>query len=220
MIGPKMATMLCVLMTDVPLRANTAQQVLGEVVDHSFNCISVEGHMSTNDTVLLMASGKVGAPPLEGLVLKSFQDELEQVAIELARMIPDDGEGASHLINIQVMGCENYDRAHQIARTVANSSLVKTAVTGCDPNWGRIVSAAGYAGVPFDPEHVSLTVNGFPLYQDGAPIAFDAAKVSQSMRDARETDIVLGFAEGKAAARFWTSDLTVDYVKLNADYHT
>jgi glutamate N-acetyltransferase/amino-acid N-acetyltransferase len=98
--------------------------------------------------------------------------------------------------------------------------LVKTAVTGCDPNWGRIVSAAGYAGVPFAPERVSLTVNGFTLYQDGAPVPFDGAAVSKSMRELRETDVRLGFGEGDAEARFWTSDLTVDYVKLNADYHT
>jgi glutamate N-acetyltransferase/amino-acid N-acetyltransferase len=103
---------------------------------------------------------------------------------------------------------------------VANSSLVKTAVAGGDPNWGRIVSAAGYAGVPFDPALVSLSVNGCTLYQNGAPVSFDETAVSQSMRSNRETDVVLGFGEGSGEARFWTSDLTVDYVKLNAEYHT
>jgi glutamate N-acetyltransferase/amino-acid N-acetyltransferase len=220
MIGPKMATMLCVILTDVTLSVESAQRLLGDVVDRSFNCISVEGHMSTNDTVLLLASGKVGRKPLEGPSLTAFRDGLEQVSVDVARMIPDDGEGASHLITIHVRGCEGNEQAHQIARTVANSSLVKTAVAGCDPNWGRIVSAAGYAGVPFEPRNVSLSVNGFTLYQDGAPVRFEEAAVSQSMRDNRETDVVLGFGEGSGEARFWTSDLTVDYVKLNAEYHT
>ncbi len=220
MIGPKMATMLGVIMTDLSLTVESAQQVLTDVVNRSFNCISVEGHMSTNDTVLLMASGAVGGGPLAGESLARFETELTHAAVELARMIPDDGEGALHLITVNVRGCAFYEEARQIARTVANSALVKTAIAGGDPNWGRIVSAAGYAEVPFNPLQVSLSINGFTLYRAGAPVSFDQTVVSRAIRDNRETEIVLQFGEGDSEARFWTSDLTIDYVKLNAEYHT
>jgi glutamate N-acetyltransferase/amino-acid N-acetyltransferase len=138
----------------------------------------------------------------------------------LARAIPADGEGATHLITIDVTGCASRDAARSIARTVADSALVKTAVAGADPNWGRIVSAAGYAGVPFDPAGVSLKVNGHLLYELGAPAPFDAATVSKSIRAQRDTSVELSFREGTAAVRFWTTDLTAEYVRLNADYTT
>ena len=108
----------------------------------------------------------------------------------------------------------------EIAKTVANSPLVKTALHGADPNWGRIVSAAGYANVPFDPQGVTLRLNGFLLYEKGAPVEFDGKTVSQSIRDNRDTLIQLQFSEGTAERRFWTTDLTAEYVRLNADYHT
>ncbi len=149
-----------------------------------------------------------------------FQTALREVCDELARAIPADGEGATHLITIQVTGCATRDAARTIAKTVAESSLVKTAIAGADPNWGRIVSAAGYAGVPFDPTGVELTVNGMLLYQNATPTKFDAAAVSASIRDNRETSIELRFSEGTGAVRFWTTDLTAEYVRLNADYHT
>jgi len=146
-------------------------------------------------------------------------DNLDE-ALELARQIPDDGEGASHLINIEVRGCKTRDDARRIAQTVANSALIKTAIAGGDPNWGRIVSAAGYAGVPFDPAGVDLSINGFPLYERGAPVAFDAKTVSAAIKASRETSLVLTFREGPANLRFWTSDLNVEYVRFNADYTT
>ena len=220
MIGPNMATMLAVMMTDAPLSPDTAQAAIKAAADQSFNCISVEGHMSTNDTLLLLASGAAGGEPLSGDELEAFQTALTETCIELAKQIPDDGEGATHLICVQVQGCRNASEARQIAQTVANSALVKTAITGGDPNWGRIVSAAGYAGIPFDPSGVDLTVNGHKLYERGAPLPFDAKAVSQAIKDRRETDVVLTFREGSAGIRFWTSDLTVDYVKFNADYTT
>jgi glutamate N-acetyltransferase / amino-acid N-acetyltransferase len=220
MIGPKMATLLAVVLTDAPLTTDAAQSLLQETADASFNCISVEGHMSTNDTLLLLASGRAGGAPLAGKELDLFAAALREMCIELARTIPADGEGATHLITIDVRGCATHAAARQIAQTVANSALVKTAVAGADPNWGRIVSAAGYAQVPFDPQGVNLHVNGLLLYQRGEPVAFDAAAVSQSMRDNHETHIELSFADGDAGIRFWTSDLTVEYVKINADYHT
>lgn len=220
MIGPRMATMLGVVLTDAPLTPEAAQAALARAVDNSFNCISVDGHMSTNDTVLLLANGAAGGPSLAGAELAAFDVELAALCQELARMIPEDGEGATHLITVDVSGCRDPQEARRIAKTVAESLLVKTAITGADPNWGRIVSAAGYAGVPFDPTRVGLTLNGFVLYAEGAPRAFDAEAVSRSIRDHRDTHIVLTFGEGQATARFWTTDLTAEYVRLNADYHT
>jgi glutamate N-acetyltransferase/amino-acid N-acetyltransferase len=220
MIGPKMATMLAVLTTDAALAPVTAQAALEAAVDDSFNSISVEGHMSTNDTVLLLASGAAGTPPLAGADLASFQCALNEMCIELARQIPDDGEGASHLITIDVRGCRTKDEARRIARTVADSALVKTAISGGDPNWGRIVSAAGYADVPFNPAGVDLSINGHPLYERGAPLPFDAPTVSAAIKGQRETQLVLTFQEGTAGVRFWTSDLNVEYVRFNADYTT
>jgi glutamate N-acetyltransferase/amino-acid N-acetyltransferase len=241
MIGPNMATMLGIVTTDAALTPESAQAALKAAVEDSFNCISVEGHMSTNDTVLLLASGAAGGmsevggqrsevsgqrsltthhSPLTGPDLAAFQSTLNELCIELAKQIPDDGEGASHLITIHARGLKTKDDARRIAQTVANSALVKTAVAGGDPNWGRIVSAAGYAGVPFDPAGVGLVVNGHKLYERGAPVAFDAKTVSAAIKASRETTMELSFREGDAAIRFWTSDLNVEYVRFNADYTT
>jgi glutamate N-acetyltransferase / amino-acid N-acetyltransferase len=220
MIGPRMGTMLGLIMTDAHLTPAVAQEALSAIVDDTFNCISVEGHMSTNDTVLLLANGAAGGPPVEGPELEAFQEALHVVCGELSRAIPADGEGATHLLSIEVKGCATKDAARQIARTVADSPLVKTAIAGADPNWGRIVSAAGYAGVPFDPAGVELHLNGTLLYREGTPTKFEAAAVSASIRDHRETRIFLKFSEGEAHAHFWSTDLTVEYVRLNADYHT
>ncbi|MCA9248182.1 MAG: bifunctional glutamate N-acetyltransferase/amino-acid acetyltransferase ArgJ [Planctomycetales bacterium] len=220
MIGPNMATMLAVIMTDAKLGANDAQAMLTEVTDDSFNSISVDGHTSTNDTALLLASGQVGTAPLAGAELASFKNALLEVCVELARMIADDGEGATHLITIRVNGCATLADARRIAQSVANSPLVKTAIAGNDPNWGRIVSAAGYSGVDFAAEGVSLHVNGFLLYEQGTPAEFDDPKVSASIAASRETDVELTFSEGSAGCRFWTCDLTTEYVHINADYRT
>ncbi len=219
MIGPRMATMLGLVLTDAAMAPAAAQQALAAAVEDSFNCISVDGHMSTNDTVLLVANGASGVS-LTGADLAQFQRALGEVCGELARAIAADGEGATHLVVIDVRGCATRQAAHRIAKTIAESPLVKTAVAGADPNWGRIVSAAGYSSVPFDPARVSLEVNGITLYQAGAPAAFDAAAVSQSIRAQYETHIVIRFSEGEATVRFWTTDLTAEYVRLNADYHT
>ena len=220
MIGPQMATMLCVVATDAMLMPSEAQAALKYAVESSFNCISVEGHMSTNDTVLLLASGAADSQPLGNQELPLFEAALQELCVELAKQIANDGEGASHLITLDIRGCKARDDAHRIAKTVANSALVKTAIAGSDPNWGRIVSAAGYAGVPFDPAGVDLSVNGHLLYERGAPVAFDAKIVSASIKQNRDTSLVLTFREGQAAVRFWTSDLNVNYVRFNAEYTT
>jgi glutamate N-acetyltransferase/amino-acid N-acetyltransferase len=215
-----MATLLAVVMTDAALTPADAQAALQAAADESFNCISVEGHMSTNDTMLLLASGGATSVPLAGAELAAFRQALRDVSIDLARQIPDDGEGSSHLIGVRIAGCRSRGEARQIAQAVANSALVKTAIAGGDPNWGRIVSAAGYAGVPFDPAGVDLHVNGHLLYERGSPVAFDAQAVSASIRGQRETSIELTLREGPAEIRFWTSDLNVNYVRFNADYTT
>lgn len=220
MIGPRMATMLGLVLTDAPLAARDAQQILSDTVEETFNCISVEGHMSTNDTVLLLANGAAGGEILSGESLASFRVAVMQVCTELARAIPNDGEGATHLMEVVVSGCRTRDDARRIARSIADSPLVKTAVSGADPNWGRIVSAAGYAGVPFDPATVVLHVNRFELYREGTPVPFQAAEVSESIRSERTTLIEFDLGQGDASIRFWSCDLTAEYVHLNADYHT
>lgn len=220
MIGPRMATMLGVILTDATLTSHMAQEALSAAVETTFNCISVDGHMSTNDTVLLLANGAAGGQPLKDNELVLFREALDSVCGELARAIPSDGEGATHLVTIDVRGCQTRETAHRIAKTVAESPLVKTAIAGADPNWGRIVSAAGYSGVAFHPAGVTLHVNGIRLYQAGSPVAFNAEQVSKSIRDEYETRIDLSFSDGEASVRFWTTDLTAEYVRLNADYHT
>lgn len=217
MIGPNMATMLCILTTDAAITPSDLDRSLRQAVNSSFNCVSVDGHTSTNDAVILMASGKI---PMSEDDLSCFTQHLQDTCIELAKLIPADGEGASHLIELIVAGTETDRDATVIAKTISSSPLVKTAITGADPNWGRIVSAAGYAGIPFDPETTSLRINGTLIFSEGTPCSFDAASVSQSIAAARDVRVELQVGNGNGKARFWTSDLTVDYVKFNSDYHT
>ncbi|RLS60392.1 MAG: bifunctional glutamate N-acetyltransferase/amino-acid acetyltransferase ArgJ [Planctomycetota bacterium] len=220
MIGPRMATMLGVILTDAVLSPEDAQQLLIEATDVSFNCVSVDGHMSTNDTVLLLANGQTGGKPLAGDDLKRFSKSLTATCESLAKQIAEDGEGATHSIRIDVSGCQTREDARKVARTIADSPLVKTAIAGADPNWGRIVSAAGYSGVAFAPERIQLRLNGTLLYSHAAPVGFDAEAVSQSISATRETHIEVDLGDGTATIRFWSSDLTAEYVRLNADYHT
>lgn len=220
MIGPNLATMLALVMTDAKLSVADAEAGLKDAADESFNCISVDGHTSTNDTVLLLANGAAGGPELSGSLLAKFQATLVEVCEDLAQSIPADGEGATHLITVEVHGSRTRKEAVKVAKTIADSPLVKTAIAGADPNWGRIVSAAGYSGVPFDPARVSLLLNGILLYEHGVPVKFDAEAVSESVKADRNTAIVLILEEGDQSARFWTTDLTAEYVRLNADYHT
>ena len=220
MIGPRLATMLGVVLTDAAIEPADAQRLLREAAETSFNCVSVDGHMSTNDTVLLLANGAAGGGTLHGAGLEAFGKALSATCETLARDMADDGEGATHVMRIEVSGCATRDAARQVARTIADSPLVKTAVHGADPNWGRIVSAAGYSGVVFDPARARLRLNGTLLFAAGAPVPFDADAVSASVKAARETLIELDLASGPGAIRFYSSDLTAEYVHLNADYHT
>ncbi|MDA7951697.1 MAG: bifunctional glutamate N-acetyltransferase/amino-acid acetyltransferase ArgJ [Pirellulaceae bacterium] len=220
MIGPNMATMLGLLLTDAPLTKEQAQQSLTVATSKSFNAISVEGHTSTNDTVLLLASGTNRTEGLTAEEFTNFTEELTLLCIDLAKKIPSDGEGAKHLIEIQVQGAKTAQQADIIARTVASSALVKTAIAGGDPNWGRIVSAAGYAGVDFDPDKITLWLNDHLLYQNGRPADFSEKEVSDDLNKHFETKIRLVLEMGQNCATHWTSDLTTEYVHFNSAYRT
>ncbi len=220
MIAPNMATMLSVLMTDAPLDQRQADSILRHAVERSFNSISVDGHMSTSDTVLLLASNTRDASQLGVGGPIAIQEMVDEVAAELAQAIIRDAEGADHFITLDVRGARTREDAMRIARAIADSPLVKTAIAGGDPNWGRIVSAAGYAGVLFQEEDLSLKVNGVTLYKSGMPTDFDAKSLSQGLRTNRDVLIELELSLGSQAVRFWTSDLTAEYVRLNADYTT
>jgi glutamate N-acetyltransferase/amino-acid N-acetyltransferase len=220
MIAPNMATMLAVLLTDAPLDPWQADAILRHAVERSFNSISVDGHMSTSDTVLLLASNPRPGAPLADRDLAIVQQMVDEVTTELAQAIIRDAEGAGHFITLDVRGTKTRDDAMRIARTVSDSPLVKTAIAGGDPNWGRIISAAGYAGVPFHEEDLTLKVNGVLLYKTGAPTGFDAKSLSQGLKTSRDVLIELELSLGTESVRFWTSDLTAEYVRLNADYTT
>lgn len=219
MIGPNMATMLAFCFTDAAVSPDALLlPVLRRAVDRSFHCISVEGHTSTNDTVLLFANGQ--GRSLEGADLARYEAAVTDVLCELARAIAADAEGASHLLTITVEGLPTEAQARQVAKTIADSALVKTAIFGADPNWGRIVSAAGYSGIDFVEKDLSLWLGDMLLYKAGAPVPFDADKASSYIKSNRDVAIRLVFTLGKASCQFWTCDLGYEYVRLNAEYTT
>ncbi len=220
MIAPNMATMLSVIMTDAALAPAEADRMLRTAVAKTFNAISVEGHTSTSDTVILLANGAAGGSPLDDASRETLQQMLDGVAEDLATAIIRDAEGASHFITIDVRGLRTRDEAFRIGKAIADSPLVKTAITGADPNWGRIVSAAGYAGVSLAETDISLSINGMLLYEKGAPVAFDERAVSQSIRASRDVHIELTLGLGRESARLWTCDLTAEYVRINSEYTT
>lgn len=220
MIGPNMATMLSVIMTDAELSPADADAMLRHAVNRSFNCISVEGHTSTSDTVFLFANGASETGPLDEPARIALQLAIDEAAEEMAKAIIRDAEGADHFITIDVLGGRNRDEAHRIAKAIADGPLVKTAVTGADPNWGRIISAAGYAEVELCDEDMSLWINDVQIYKDGTPTDYDESALSASMRDNRDCDIRLQLSHGDSDVRFWTSDLTAEYVRLNSEYTT
>lgn len=220
MIGPRMATMLAVVMTDAPLTPTVARSILNQANEKSFNRISVEGHMSTNDAVMLISSGRSKAKIDSAALIAQLAAFISQTCVELAKQIPSDGEGATHLIEITVQGAKSDSDADRIARTVANSALVKTAITGSDPNWGRIVSAVGYADAEVDADSIELKINDHPLFLKGQPVPFDERKVSDSIAQSFDTKIDLRVGTGAGQSNHWTSDLTVDYVRFNSEYTT
>jgi len=231
MIGPRLAvpsvgasrakhaTMLAYLTTDAKIPAAVLRKILQAAADRSFNAVTVDDHASTNDTACVMASGLVGRTISSSADIAKFARAFEQVCQSLAYQIAADGEGATKVIRIDVLGASDEPAARAIARQIANSPLVKTAMHGNDPNWGRIVSAAGNAGVPFDADKAVLKLQGTVVFRRGQPVRFDDAQVSRSL-DAREVRVELTCNLGKARATCWTCDLSRQYIRINADYHT
>jgi glutamate N-acetyltransferase/amino-acid N-acetyltransferase len=219
MIHPNMATMLAVVTTDAAVLAAVLDGALWTAVNRSFNCISVDGDTSTNDTVILLANGASGVA-VDEAGLAAFQGAVTAVCIELAKMIVRDGEGASKFVEIQVSGTATEAEAHQIANTIATSPLVKTAFAGGDPNWGRILAAAGRAGVPFDQNECALWVgDGLQLLRNGAPADFREAAAAAVFGQS-DIRLHLSVGTGRGEATVWTCDLTHEYVSINADYRT
>lgn len=218
MIHPQMGTMLAFCTTDAPVAPNVLRATLRSVVDRTFNQVTVDGDPSTNDTVVLLASGAAGGGELTGRALVSFADGLEAVCRALAEQIAGDGEGASHRIDVTVTGARTDREARLVAHTVASSSLVKTAVHGADPNWGRIAAAAGRSGARLDPERLAVRIGSVTVY-DGAPIAFDERAASRTLRQpVVGIGLDLGLGDGTGMA--WGCDLSAEYVAINSEYRT
>lgn len=217
MIAPNMATMLSVVTTDAAVPSGPLQELLSQAIQRTFNCITVDGDMSTSDTVILMANG--AAEELSERDCAGLYEGIECVCRQMAQAIARDAEGSSKLITIAVRGAATQAEARQVGIAVANSSLVKTAAFGNDPNWGRILCAMGYASVDFDPARVRVALCGTDIYGNGAGLAYDASKLSAAMQ-AEEMTIDIDLAMGAAAAEIFTCDLTYEYVRLNAEYTT
>ncbi len=225
MIGPQLvphATMLVYLFTDLASTPAELQAMLEPAAEASFQSISVDGDTSTNDTVLLLASGASGVSfgkASEG-ERATFREALRTVCRTLAHAIVDDGEGVTHVVALQVTGADDDASAKRIARSIAHSPLCKTAWSSADPNWGRILAAAGYAGVAFDPAQVSIHIGGLPVFERGSrSAAMDEAAVHRRMLE-REYEIAVNIGKGPGACHFLTCDLTAEYVHINADYST
>jgi glutamate N-acetyltransferase / amino-acid N-acetyltransferase len=219
MIQPNMATTLGFVMTDAVIPPATLTSMLTEAVGRSYNRISVDGDTSTNDTMLLLANGASGIQPGEKERAK-VQEALSKVMEDLARQIVRDGEGARKLVTIEITGAAGDDAAERIARSIANSLLVKTAIAGSDPNWGRILSAAGNAGVAMDQSKVDIDLQEVAVCRGGLAADFSEPDLKKKL-DAPECSIRVAFqGRGKGSARFWTCDLTEKYIEINASYRT
>jgi len=221
MIQPNMATMLCFITTDASIDSALLQEALSEITEVSFNMISVDGDMSTNDMVVVLANGAAGNAKIteknEDYV--KFHDTLLSICQGLSQRIAADGEGATKFLTIHVTGAKSFADAKTIGMSVAKSPLVKTAFFGQDPNWGRVICAVGYAGVPMDPEKTVVKFGGIPVYAHGVGAEFDEDALRKVMA---EHDIVIDIdmGAGKEEATVWSCDFSYEYVKINGEYHT
>ena len=221
MIQPNMATMLCFITTDAAIDSKLLQQALSEVVEVSFNMISIDGDMSTNDMAIVMANGAAGNAPIvaEGEDYETFKATLKEICQGLAQRIASDGEGATKFLTVHVTGTKSFADAKTIGMSVAKSPLVKTAFFGEDPNWGRVICAVGYAGVPMDPEKTVVKFGGIPVYAYGVGATYDEEALRKVMA-AHDIVIDIDMGDGEEEATIWTCDFSYEYVKINGEYHT
>jgi len=221
MIHPRMATMLSYLTCDADIHPEVLGPAFRRCVESSFNRISVDGDTSTNDTCVLLANGAADLPSiLPGTVGASdFEQALRTLTAHLSREIVRDGEGATTVVRLDVVGARDASQAERVARAVCNSPLVKTAIHGRDPNWGRILCAAGYAGAGVTPHSVDLSIQDVPVLVRGTPSVFDAPALSRAMRG-QEVLIRLDLGQGSDTTTFWTCDFSAEYIAINADYTT
>ena len=218
MIHPNMATMLAFLVTDAEVAAEELQEILEDAADESFNLISIDGDTSTNDTLLALANGASGVH-LRGDDLKTFGSAVRGLCEILAREILADGEGVTKVFEVRVSGAASADDARRAARTITTSNLVKTAIHGADPNWGRILAAAGRSGAKVDQNKASVHIADVAVFAQGAPRPFDGGAIRRVFE---QKDITIGvdLGVGAASARAWGTDLSAEYVRINADYTT
>ena len=221
MIAPNMATLICIITTDAAVEATPLSDLLREAVNASFNRICIDNDTSTSDTVICLANGMAGVPQLTpgSKAFDLFRVALSDVCRQMAVALVRDGEGASKFIEIVVAGAGDDEQARTIARSIATSQLCKTAFFGQDPNWGRFACAAGYAGVAFDPARLCMWIDDVAVMQYGMPAAYDEADAAACMSKP-EFCVRLEVGDGPGAAVFWTSDLSHEYVRINADYRT
>ena len=219
MIHPQLATMLVYIFTDVVAAADDLRVLLRDACDESFNCMSIDGDTSTNDTVLLLASGASGTHMGHEGVRRKISGALNGVCQSLAEQIVSDGEGVQHVIRLQVAGARSRDEALTVARTIAHSLLVKTAWAGADPNWGRILAAVGRCGAAIDPARVNIFIGGQKVCGGGVAASFDQRRAHRALAR-RECDVRVELGRGRESVRFLTTDLTGEYVRINADYST
>jgi len=220
MICPHMATMLCFLMTDIAVNQRTLDKALRDAVKRSFNRITVDGDMSTNDTVLIMANGMLGNPEITGKSksYRVFQDVLSDVTYELSKLIARDGEGATKFIEIEVKGARSETDAEKAAFSVANSNLVKTALYGNDANWGRIMAALGYSGINFAEEKTDIYIGKVNVVRRGLSNGKD--EEANKVLKGKDIRIIIDLHLGRSSARVLTCDLTEEYIRVNATYRT
>jgi len=219
MISPRVATMLAFLTTDAVISPRALRKALAAAAEKSFNRVTIDGDMSTNDSVFLFASGKSNALALEkGAEFSAFVAGLTEVCADLAKMMAADGEGATKFVTVRVTGAADDKAALAQARAIANSPLVKTALFGSDPNWGRVLAAAGYAGAPFEEKKAVLAFNGVRAFENGVPQP-KTGPIVDAMK-ARDITIELDLGLGKGEAVVYTCDYSYDYIKINAEYHT
>ncbi|HLJ24452.1 MAG TPA: bifunctional glutamate N-acetyltransferase/amino-acid acetyltransferase ArgJ [Candidatus Acidoferrales bacterium] len=228
MIHPNMATMLSFVVTDAAIEPQVLDVALRDVVSRTFNSITVDGDSSTNDTLLVLANGASGAPkitePADADYVK-FAAALEQVCKSLAIGIVEDGEGATHLVEIEVRGAPSDAAAKKVGETIGLSSLVKTAIAGADPNWGRILAAAGRSGVPFNPDHAEIWLGGMKMYGPPKGASYSVAlpldeRAAHKRLLKKDVPIVIDLHNGSGRAKVWTCDFTKEYVNINASYRT